>query len=295
MGFIELDHTSSGVQIAAALAKHAEMAATVNMVKADEKSDLYTLVANDTNAAFKQLGVDIALGRDDVKAAVIAKIYGGTHHNDKQELAGVVPFSQDDEPEAFKAFTDAMNAKMAGVVNVQAYFAYIAKKLDAAGITCFDLLLADGSYVTVKAVNKKPKFVTEKAQVYDCAKATSESFGMKVEVVAIYKAMPAKSMVAKYIQSFDAFLLAQVKVALVEAGIPVYAKHDAYLVPDAFRNEVVAIAQQVMYETFKVDHLAALTADLNEKYDLDLDSFESKYGYGSYDPEQILSANFLIA
>ena len=292
--FIELDHTSSGVQIAAALTRDAEMAAVVNLVQASEKSDLYTIICEEVNAKFEALNSEVKLSRPDVKAAVIAKVYAATHLNDRAELAQVIPYTEKEKPELYAAFSLVLKEKMAAVVKVQKYFAYLARQLDKLNLDSVTFPVADKSLVTVKPQPLKPKYQTERAMVYQPYCEAVDTL-IQVEVKTSAMKLNAKSMVAKFIQSFDAYILAQVKVRLVEASIPVYAKHDAYLVPPQHKEELVAITQQVMFETFSCSPIDELTEYLQDTYQIELESFDSMFAYGEYDVQQVLAAEFLIA
>ena len=293
--FIELDHTSSGVQVAAALAKDADMAATVNLVNAPKKSDLYEIICKHVNAEFRDLNADVQLARADVKAAVIAKVYAATHLNDRAELAKAIPYSAAEKPELYSAFSEILKNQMSAVVKVQKYFAYLAKQLDKLNLDQVSFPVADKSLVTVKPQPVKSKYQNDKAKLYVPYQDNAVSTWVTVEQKSSTMKLNAKSMVAKFIQSFDAYLLAQIKVALVEADIPVYSKHDAYLVPPEYKDQLIAITQQVMFDTFNCSPLDELTDYLQDTYSIKLESFDSMFKYGDYDVKQVLAAEFLIA
>jgi len=290
MNYVELDHTSSGVQIAAALARDQQAAKAVNLVPAAKKADLYTAVAVKANASFKALGLDLTLNRSDVKKAVIARVYGGGHKTAYHGLAEATGLKPAEHPEAFKAFNEAVKEQMAGVVKVQAYFTYLAKAVQAAGNSSFALTLPNGVLYTVffdyKEVAVKSFNLIDSDEVVSQADELSY-LGDKVDV-----GTASRQMVAGYVQGLDAHLLAQAEVALAEAGVPFLCKHDAYLISDEHAPLLHEAVKKAFYETFSADLLADVHAQVVSTYGLDVQPFSD---YGAFSVSDVLNASYMLA
>ena len=313
--FIELDHTSSGAQIAAALTRDAEMAAMVNLTASDEQADLYTIILKDTNKAFAKMGIDWKLDRDAVKPAVIATIYGGGHSPIYEALDSATGARFKDSPEAYRAFLEIISNRMASLRMIEKYISYILKEMTKSGITDFELPLAGGAslridqketeetigeyrprgikpYKTIRKACQPSR--NEREELRKAAEAKGDKHEAHLPLTAPKMAFEPKSVTAKVIQGFDAHLLASAKIKLAKRGIRTYAKHDAYLVPAEAQATLLEVVKATFLETFEDDHLGNLAKHLNEAHNLNLETFESFSGYGTWTPEEILDANFII-
>ena len=287
---VQLDHTSSGVQIAAALARHATTAAAVNIAGGESKSDLYTNVASAANASLQQLGSAIVLKRADVKKAVIAKVYGGTHKTIYQAFAEATGLSYSAETAPlFGTLKDAIDDQMSGVVTVQKWFLQIVKALHASGASEITITLPHGGKLTVPFAYGEAVLPRVQTKV-EGEVLTAANVPYSTGVVNV--SGTAKSLVAQYIQSFDATLLARSAVRLKAAGVWFLAKHDAYLVKKGTEAAVLPIVQQVFFELFSVNHLDNLHAEILATYGVDVGRFNA---YGDYDVAQVLKSKFIIA
>jgi DNA-directed RNA polymerase len=295
MAFIELDHTSSGVQIAAALARDARTAAIVNIAGGTRKSDLYSVVFAGANDRLARLGSDIRLTRADVKRAVIARVYGGGFGTSDDAFAKATGLALSDETRSlFRALSDAIRDEMSGVVTVQRYFAYIVRKLAAAGHDSISLTLANESvYVCQFAPEVKTLPMFDVSYIHDDNTERKAQFvGVEYRTGELDLSATAKSVCASFIQSFDAMLLARVQVRLYESGIRFFAKHDAYLIDASDRAALTRFVQEEFFALFTPDWLGRTRRDLSERYGIEFDSFAA---YGDYDVSAVLSSDFLIS
>jgi len=293
MSYIELDHTSSGVQIAAALARDESSATIVNINGGSAKRDIYNEVVAASNKGFKALGSPVRLTRADVKKAVIATIYGGTHKTVYEAFQVATGLGFKGNEEVYRVFKAAIDDKLKGVVTVQRYFEYIAKEVHATGASGVTLALASGAEFYVRF--RSGEGVISKSDVsYTNGKGESRAFitdvtynNGKDNVIGT-----AKELVAGFVQAFDAEVLARVQVRLAEAGIRFFSKHDAYLIEERHRDELTEIVKRVFFEVFSVDHLAALREDVQARYGIELEPFDA---YGRYDVTAVLGSNYLVS
>jgi DNA-directed RNA polymerase len=287
---VQLDHTSSGVQIAAALAKHSTTAAAVNIAGGESKSDLYTNVASAANASLQLLGSPIVLKRADVKKAVIAKVYGGTHKTIYQAFAEATGLSHSAETAPlFATLKDAIDDQMSGVVTVQKWFKQIVEALHASGASEITITLPHGGKLTVPFAYGEavlPMFVAK------VDGETLHAVNVSYSTGVVNVSGTAKSLVAQYIQSFDATLLAMTQIGLDDAGIWFLTKHDAYLVEKEDEAAVLPIVQQAFFGLFSINHLDNLHAEILATYGVDVGRFNA---YGDYDVAQVLKSKFIIA
>jgi len=293
MSYIELDHTSSGVQIAAALARDESSATIVNINGGSAKRDIYNEVVAASNKGFKALGSAVRLTRADVKKAVIATIYGGTHKTVYEAFQVATGLGFKGNEEVYRVFKAAIDDKLKGVVTVQRYFEYLAKEVHATGASGVTVTIANGSsfYVRfregegvlqdlgIKYVNSKGE---QRGKVNDVAYNNG-----KDNVIGT-----AKELVAGFVQAFDAEILARAQVRLAEAGIRFFSKHDAYLIEERHRDELTEIVKRVFLEIFSVDHLAALREDVQARYGIEIEPFDA---YGRYDVTAVLGSNYLVS
>ena len=289
MNYIEMDHTSSGVQIAAAMARDSEAAQAVNLMSSKKKADIYKSVALKANAAFKALGLDLTLNRSDVKKSVIARVYGGGHKTAYHGLAEATGLNPSEHPAAFKAFNEAVKEVMAGVVKVQAYFTYLAKAVQAAGNSSFALTLPSG---VVYEVSFSEKEIEVNSLVLNDSDDVTRVDGLAYPSEKMDVGTAARQMVAGYVQGLDSHLLAQVQAALAEAGIPFMCKHDAYLIPDVHAPFLHDAVKKAFYETFSADLLADVLAEVVCVYGLDVAPFSD---YGTFSVSDVLNADFILA
>jgi len=155
MSYIELDHTSSGVQIAAALARDESSATIVNINGGSAKRDIYNEVVAASNKGFEALGSPVRLTRADVKKAVIATIYGGTHKTVYEAFQVATGLGFKGNEEVYRVFKAAIDDKLKGVVTVQRYFEYIAKEVHATGASGVTIALASGAEFYVRFRNRE--------------------------------------------------------------------------------------------------------------------------------------------
>ena len=290
MAMIELDHTSSGAQICAALVRDDEFAALVNLKAGRKKADLYAAVASEANAEFAALGSSAEpLNRSDVKTAVIAAIYGGTHITASDSLTAATGLKQSENKAEHSAFWKAIKSKMKPVMAVESYIKALVEAVSESHDS-FELPLASGGSVTFYP---KAKETVKKKCLHRSNFLTGEKLNSKWEVEEPAEAKVAvKSVTASYVQGYDALILAKVQARLVDAGIPFLAKHDAYLVDEADAEALMTIVKDVMVELFSGYPLNDLKEALEAKYEMELPAFEA---YGSFDPASILDSNFVIA
>lgn len=294
MHIVEYDHTSSGVQIAAALAKDEKTASVVNINGGAVKRDLYTEVFKATNQKLKALGSDIKLTRKDVKKAVIATIYGGKHKTvyGAFEVATGLSLNEQTKP-LFQAFAETIKEQLSGVVTVQKYFERIAKSVHETGSESVAITLPNGALFEVF-------FKEGEAKASETVGYTPDFKAGSLEVKAQYEYKTgkdnvtgtAKTLVAGFVQSFDAYLLARVQIELSKAGIAFHAKHDAYLISEQDVPALVAIVKQVFFETFQTDYLTVLRNEIEARYGVDVGAFS---GFGSYSVSAVLESDFLIS
>ena len=297
MNIIEMDHTSSGVQIAAALSRDDRTASVVNINGGDKQTDMYAVVYKNANARLAAAGSKIRLGRSDVKTAVIATIYGGTKRNSDTAFAEITGLQKTTaNAHLFACLSDAIAYEMSGVVTVQRYIRKLIDAIHAAGHDSVTFTLANGAQSTVRIDRK-----TENVRGYS---AKYKSFGelhrldfrngAKIEHYAdgYDVSGAAKTVAARFIQSFDAAMLARTQTQLAGAGVSFLAKHDAYLIDESDFETLRGIVQRVFFEFFSVDRLAAFRSDLVDRYGIDFAHFDA---YGSYDVESVLSSKFLLS
>ena len=293
MNFIELDHTSSGVQIAAALTRDANIAPAVNITAGDTKGDLYTVISTKANAAIKAAGIDFPkLVRKDVKTAVISKIYGASHLSVYSGLAAATGITNKDSNGAFKVIHDVIKDELGAVVSIEAYFQDLVKAVHEAGHNSVTITIPGGVVFTVdfragdQVVDDFCVNYKEEGEHY-----SSTIRGLEVPGdVNVGKA--ARELTAGYIQGLDAYILAAVQAKLGEAGIYFLAKHDAYIIDEANTDALKAIVKDVFYDIFKDDHLNNLYKEVTAKYGNIVSAF---VGYGAYNINDVLAADFIIA
>ena len=291
--FIELDHTSSGVQIAAALARDAGVAASVNIVSGDKKGDLYAIVARKSNKALKAAGIDFpALDRKSVKTSVISKIYGASHDSVYKGLEAATGISSADSNGAYKIVHDVIKGELGAIVAIENYFQQVVKTLADAGHTSVAVTLPSGVLFTVDFSDKEKVVDDFDVHYYE----NGHDFHSKVSGLSVKGDLnvsaAGRELTAGYIQSLDAYILASVQVKLAAAGIVFLAKHDAYIVDEADADALLGIVKECFFDIFKDDLLAALHAELTAKYG---DIFEAFDSYGTYDVADVLAADFIIA
>ena len=289
---IELDHTSSGAQICAALVKDAEFAGLVNLQAASKKSDLYMAVVKSANAKFADLGSDIKLDRHDVKKAVIAAIYGGTHQTASASLTEATGLAQKDAPELHSAFWLAIKEVMSPVMLVEKYVGKLVKAVAEVSET-FELPLASGGTVLFRPQTADAP--VKASELHQVDPFTGQVKYQKLnldDTTELQAKLQVKAITAAYVQSFDAYILANVQDKLAEAGVYFLAKHDAYLVAPEYEEFLKQTVSAVMADMFAGKPLDDLRAALESKYQIDLPQFED---YGSFDANVILGAKFLIA
>ena len=294
MKILEMDHTSSGVQIAAALARDARTAAVVNIAGGTKKSDLYTVVFTDANARLAALGSDVRLTRSDVKKAVIATIYGGTYRNAYEAFfaaTGIV-FSGESSP-LYRALKDAVEDAMSGVVAVQRYVAELIRAIAADGNDSMTVRLAHGGLMTYRLQDTEAKGFGVKCE-YVARDSTERVFAERLDFLSgdADVSGTAKSVTAGLIQSFDASMLAAVEAKLLTSGVRFLAKHDAYLIDESDFVALRSIVRETFFDFFSDDCLTAFRDDLAERYGLDLPLFDR---FGSYDVSAVLASDFLIS
>ena len=291
--FIELDHTSSGVQIAAALARDAGTASIVNINGGDAKSDLYTEVFQTANRGFESIGSDVRLNRADVKRAVISVIYGGTHSTIYGSFKAATGLGFDGNEDLYRIFKTAIDDRLSGVVTIQRYFEHVAQSVHKAGHDAIEIRVANGALFRVPfrtgegAVDKfDVKYISAKGAERITLEALPFDNG-RINVRGT-----AKTLVAGFIQSFDAEILARVQQRLAEAGIRFLSKHDAYLIDSSRHNDLTEIVKGVFFETFSDDHIEALRLDVQNRYGIELERFGH---YGNYDVAAVLGSDYLVS
>ena len=295
MNIIEMDHTSSGVQIAAALSRDDRTASVVNINGGDKQTDMYAVVYKNANARLVAAGSKIRLGRSDVKTAVIATIYGGTKRNSDTAFAEITGLQKTTaNAHLFACLSDAIAYEMSGVVTVQRYIRKLIDAIHAAGHDSVTFTLANGAQSTVRIDRK-----TENVRGYDYSRKNTRceierAYFDKIEHYAdgYDVSGAAKTVAARFIQSFDAAMLARTQTQLAGAGVSFLAKHDAYLIDESDFETLRGIVQRVFFEFFSVDRLAAFRSDLVDRYGIDFAHFDA---YGSYDVESVLSSKFLLS
>ena len=291
---IELDHTSSGVQIAAALAKDKKTATVVNINGGQEKQDLYTQVYKATNKKLKKLGSNIKLDRKQVKKAVIATIYGGTHQTVYSSFSEATGLDLTEKTASFfQAFKETIEEQLSGVVTVQRYFEHIAQVIHKTGASSIEITLP--SKGTFKVPFKETKSVTYRKTIQYTEVPCIYIKG-KIDLEYSkgednYKGT-AKTLVAGFIQSIDALLLSKVEAELLAAGVTFFPKHDAYLIEASNQGILLEKVQQAFFQTFQKDYLKDLKKEIEQKYQVSLKDFQ---GSGEYQISQVLKSNFLIS
>ena len=311
---VERDATSSGVQIAAALTRNAEMAKSVNLIRSDSKQDVYQIVADRTNAEFAALGLDWTLDRNDVKKATIATIYGGTHRTAYKELALAVGVGYSSNPDAFRAFWGVLKDVMAGVIQVERYFRIILRHIEERGYEVMELPLPTGGTAVFRAkyplknidgsvrIRKSRSKEQLRAQLREAPESKKDSIAKSSYAASYRLAMPyrpkrfaPKSVTASYIQGYDAAILATVQLRLAEQGVYPLCKHDAFLLDQSHEDLLIRTFREAMYDLFKGHPLDDLRDRLQERYDIELPTFDEIYGYGDFDPNELLKATHLVA
>jgi len=295
MNIIEMDHTSSGVQIAAALSRDDRTASVVNINGGDKQTDMYAVVYKNANARLAAAGSKIRLGRSDVKTAVIATIYGGTKRNSDTAFAEITGLQKTTaNAHLFACLSDAIAYEMSGVVTVQRYIRKLIDAIHAAGHDSVTFTLANGAQSTVRIDRK-----TENVRGYRASRKNTrcEIEHVYFDAIEYYAdgydvSGAAKTVAARFIQSFDAAMLARTQTQLAGAGVSFLAKHDAYLIDESDFETLRGIVQRVFFEFFSVDRLAAFRSDLVDRYGIDFAHFDA---YGSYDVESVLSSKFLLS
>jgi hypothetical protein len=290
MNFIELDHTSSGVQVAAALARDSRTATAVNLNGGSSKNDLYTVVMSDANARLAALGSKIVLTRRDVKTAVIARVYGGKRGTSDAAFAAATGLKLTPETKPmFACLNDAIVSEMSGVVTVQRYVARLLKMIAESGSDSVTLTLASGAVETFR-------FPDAEKTVHDVNLHFGGEHGRVDELPYLTGELDvgaaARTVVAAFVQSFDALILAMTQVRLAERGVYFLSKHDAYLIAESDGDVLREIVKNVMFDVFSVDRLETMRAELSDRYGLDLPRFD---GYGDWDVAAILKSDFLIS
>jgi len=296
MNIIEMDHTSSGVQIAAALSRDDRTASVVNINGGDKQTDMYAVVYKNANARLAAAGSKIRLGRSDVKTAVIATIYGGTKRNSDTAFAEITGLQKTTaNAHLFACLSDAIAYEMSGVVTVQRYIRKLIDAIHAAGHDSVTFTLANGAQSTVR-IDRKTNVLRGKRVRYTASfgDVIDTDFDRGIEYYAdgYDVSGAAKTVAARFIQSFDAAMLACTQTQLAGAGVSFLAKHDAYLIDESDFETLRGIVQRVFFEFFSVDRLAAFRSDLVDRYGIDFAHFDA---YGSYDVESVLSSKFLLS
>ena len=311
---IERDATSSGVQIASALSRNAEMAAVVNLLPSNEQRDIYKVVAEMTNRKWAELGFDQRLVRGDTKRATIAIVYGGSHKTAYESLAETIGLSFNQAPDVFRAFWQSLSETMTGVMQVEKYITKLCNIIQQSGVHRLEFPVPTGGVCVFEAAHPT---VRVRGQVKVAKARTDEEAAAEVDrsrdeikdrvadssMVTTYethlpagvKQFPGKSVTAAYIQGFDAAVLATTQLKLFEAGVQAWCKHDAFLVDPADERTLIKCFRESMVELFDGYPLDDLRDQLSARYSVELPSFDDIYGYGDFDPRDMLGAQYLIA
>ena len=267
---IERDATSSGVQIASALSRNAEMAAVVNLLPSNEQRDIYKVVAEMTNRKWAELGFDQRLVRGDTKRATIAIVYGGSHKTAYESLAETIGLSFNQAPDVFRAFWQSLSETMTGVMQVEKYITKLCNIIQQSGVHRLEFPVPTGGVCVFEAVHPT---VRVRGQVKVAKARTDEEAAAEVDrsrdeikdrvadssMVTTYethlpagvKQFPGKSVTAAYIQGFDAAVLATTQLKLFEAGVQAWCKHDACLAalgPGRLEPDMIALIGETGHE-----------------------------------------------
>jgi DNA-directed RNA polymerase len=296
---IELDNTSSGLQIAAALTKDNDSAVLANLYYSEGKKDIYKSVLKTfyKSAAFKSSGVSKSdFCRDDVKPAVIAKIYGGGEKPVNDALAAALPGCEDKA--LFEALNDAVNGTIPALPALFAHFEAVVAALDAAGYTAVTFTSAAGTVTTINFDEKETykAYDSDKTKTFVLANSdiANTSYGSGIYYASeVDVSSTAKSLAATVIQGLDALLLMKTGLKLFAAGIDYLPKHDAYIIDAENAEFLKTSAAEAFYEIFSNDILGDFDAELAANYpNADLPVFETN---GVFEIEAVKNANFMLA
>lgn len=294
MAYIELDHTSSGVQIAAALTRNLATAKATNIAGEKDPADLYTLIVDDTNAALDAMKFPKErMIRKDVKTAAIAMVYGGGLSNNVMKAVFAKYGSV--EMDAVEALEDAIKKHMGAVMVIQKHLDKIVRAVGKSGEERITINLHNGTKFTeiIGAYRKEGDFFPQIQEDHEEYKARCR--GVKYLVSEDQKDMgqTARSVTAAMIQGLDATILSRTQVELTKRGIPFFSKHDAYLIDDSHRDALTEIVQDVFFEVFSNDILKETIDSLKAAYPAAaIPDFDQ---YGEYDIELVKKSKHLIS
>jgi len=287
---IELDHTSSGAQIAAALAKDQQTAINTNLTKANTQADLYTIIAKAANKELKAQGFSLKLERGQIKKAIIAKIYGGTKKSTTASFTEGTGLDSKQHAQEITILEDAINANMAGLATLMGWLTKIAKEVYKKGFPGITITMPHGGAFTADFKNQQG--FADEFTIHLPKNQDNYVKGIFYWGKDPAPTKTAKTLMAGFIQGLDAYILAKTQEQLAEQGIFFLAKHDAYLIRQEDAPALLKITQQVFWEIFQEDHLANLHAELKAKYGIETPAFSSQ---GTYDLNEVLQANYMLA
>lgn len=298
--YIELDHTSSGVQIAAALTCNLPTALATNIAGTHGKkpTDLYTLVVNDANAALDELGFfadgkQEKLERADVKRAVIAMVYGGGLQGNADEAFYTKYGQEITEVEHLEALRQAITHHMEAVMNVQRYMYHIVRAVADAGYNSVRIPIGNGSTFSEVIGEFKREQDFKLAFNHNCEEKRAHLRGVLVPHDSNDKGKAARSLTAAFIQSIDAALLAATQKRLSSLSVPYYSKHDAYLIEECHRAVLTKATQESFFEVMSEGWLDKLRDFITAHYpEADVYSFDK---YGDYDLNLVFQSEHMIS
>lgn len=307
---IEMDASSSGIQCAAALLLDEHGAALSNLILNDdpeEVADCYTEILIAFAANLESAGLDLGLPacpgelkakyRDVGKNVTLPCLYGSTNKAALNAILAQWPDMSGEELQtAILCLWEAVGQTLPAVMQLIGWTAKCVQAYHDAGKRNPAQLGPLGTRMMVSSLGKLPKKRESIPRIGQDGKQIGNAIKPKVpdesKQPKLGTPKTSRALFANMVQSCDAAVMHKT-LHLFNAMHPkakITAIHDAFIVQQRYRRDIVTCYQQAFVDVFQDDHLS----NLRDELAVGIEGFPAAPEMGSWDVNTTLSARHCL-
>lgn len=314
---VQMDHSTSGLQVYALLTRDPELAAATNVAPADAPVDVYQVVADEVTARLLSdpnpeaakwvafLGGRVP--REFVKRAVMTKVYGVSYHSvaryiravyEARRMAGGggTPFeiTKGGGYRAACYLADHVWAALNGRVGAAGKCMDWLQSIAAVAADCGRGLLwtSPSGWPTVQAYRE-----WESHRVRTAIGERVRFSRVREDTDKIHKVKQADGIAPNFVHSMDSALLARAVLLAKDRGVrSLGTVHDCYLVLAADATKVARAVREAAVDTFRSDRLLEFYNEVAAQLPQEgLAKLPGPFELGDFDVEAVLGSQYLLS